>query len=336
METDRERITAGVPDGDRQYRIYFPLFDHVESRSNEVRLIHEGLVNHPRVRLVDDPETADYLIFCQNHLVGHCPFHTQFRPIKDQYKHKTIMLDFDDGPHMIYDADDFRWALYFKRSCVDRETKRAVDYGNLPILPTAYCVLDGMVEPPEGYGGERTIAISCLFEDAILDSWVFRQARGRLLNFAKALDAKYDYSMQIGTVSEPGPVGRSAINERYKRCLFASKIILHANPDPWEGDARTWEAVSSGALVFIDRMCQPIKHPLVDGQHVIFYDLTDEGMEVLEEKILYFLGHDDEGEQIGRQGREFVLSHHRSIHRVNEIIGKLDTLEAVAQKVVEI
>jgi hypothetical protein len=330
------KVSLGRRGVDPQYKIYFPLFDHVDARSNEVRLTHEGLLAHPRVCLVDDPEAADYLIFCQNHLVGHCPFHTQFRPIKDQYKHKTIMLDYDDSPHMIYDADDFRWKLYFKRSCVDRETNRVVDYGDLPILPTAYCVANDMVEPPEGYGETRTISISCLFEDAISDNWVFRRARGKLLKFAKALAAKYDFPMQIGTVSEPGPVGRSAINERYKQCLFASKIILHANPDPWEGDARTWEAVSSGALVFIDRMCQPIPHPLVDGEHVIFYDLTDEGMETLEEKILYYLSHDEERERIGRQGREFALSHHRSIHRVNEIIDALETREADAQEMEQI
>ncbi len=331
------KVCFGHRQDEPQYKIYFPLFDHMESRTNEVRLTNEGLLAHPRVCLVEDPADADYLIFCQNHLVDHCPFHTQFRPIKDQYKHKTIMLDYDDSPHMIYDSDDFRWKLYFKRSCVDRETNRVVDYGDMPILPTAYCVANDMVEPPEGYGGgDRTISVSCLFEDAILDNWTFQRVRGQLLKFAKALAAKYDFPMQIGTVSEPGPAGRSAINEQYKRCLFASKIILHANPDPWEGDARTWEAVSSGALVFIDRMCQPISHPLVDGEHVIFYDPTDEGMEALEEKIFYYLSHDEERERIGRQGREFALSHHRSIHRVNAIIDELDTREADAQEMEKI
>ena len=82
----------------KPYGVHFPLFDHVEARSNEVRQTQEGLVAHPRVDLVDDPEAADYLILCQNHLVEHCPFHTQFRPIKDRYKHKTIMLDYHDDP----------------------------------------------------------------------------------------------------------------------------------------------------------------------------------------------------------------------------------------------
>jgi len=315
------------------FKIYFPLFDHIESRSPEVRLSHEGLSAHPQVILVDDPEIADYLIFCQNHLLAHCPFHTQFVPIKEKYKNKSIMLDYHDNPQQIYDKDDFRWMLYFKRSCVDRQNNQQIDYGTLPILPTAYCVVDDMVQPPENYKDTRTIAISCVFEDAVLDIPFFKQARGRLLKFAKGLDDRYDLHMQIGLVSECGPVGRSAINAQYKQCLFDSKIILHANPDPWEGDARTWEAVCSGALVFIDRMCQPIAHPLVDGEHVIFYDLTDEGMRKLEEKIIYYLEHDSERKKIGRQGREYVLAKHRSINRANAIIESLETKLADDQEV---
>ena len=131
--------------------------------------------------------------------------------------------------------------------------------------------------------------------------------------------------MQVGVVSEPGPTGRSRIDKHYKNCLYDSKIILHANPDDWEDDSRTWEALCSGALVFIDRMCQPIENPLVEGKHVIFYDLDEAGLKELEEKILYYLNHDEERERIGSQGREFVLTHHRSINRVNHIIEALES-----------
>jgi hypothetical protein len=315
-------------DADSRYRIWFPLFDDIEARSNEVRLTHAGLASHPRVVLVDDPDGADYLVFCQNHLVSHCPFHAQFQPIKDRLKHRAIMLDYDDDPHQIFDADDFRWALYFKRSCVDRLTNRSLDYADLPVLPTAYCVPDEMIDAPEGYGSARHIAVSCLFEDAVIDSPVFSRARGRLLTFAKQLARDHAFPMQVGLVSECGPVGRSAVDPRYKECLFDSKIVLHANPDWWEGDSRLWEAVASGALVFVDRMCQPITHPLLDGVHVVFYDLTDAGMRELEDRILYYLSHHEERETIGRQGREFVIAQHRSIHRVNEIIDALERRQA--------
>jgi len=322
------QVEAPLDTGKTHYRIHFPLFDHAELRANEVRMTHEGLSAHPQVSLVDDPESADYVVLCHNHITDHCPIHAQFRPLKDRYKTKTIMLDYEDSPDLVYDRDDFRWVLYFKRSCVDRRANRPFDYGALRIIPTTYGVLDDMLAPPDGHDERRSIAISCLFEDAVCVYDWFRNGRGRLLPFAKSLAERYGYPMQIGLVSPCGPEGRSAIDERYKRCLFDSKIILHANPDPWEGDARTWEAISSGALVFLDRMCQPIPHPLVDGVHVIFYDLSEAGFEELERKIIYYLEHDEERTRIGMQGKAFVLERHRSINRINELVWELDARDA--------
>ena len=312
------------------YKIYFPLFDHVESSSNEMRLTHEGLLAHPQVTLVDRPELADYVIFCQNHLVDHCPFHTQFRPIKDLHKERSILLDYDDDPRTIVDAADFRWRLYFKRSCVDRDTGRALDYGGLPVIPTAYCVVDDMVEPPTNLQRPRPIDVSCLFDDYVTESPWFKRGRGRLLRFARQLAATHRLTTQIGPVSESGPAGRSRIHPAYKQCLFDSRVVLHANPDPWEGDARTWEALASGALLFVDRMHAPIRHPPIDGLHLVFYDLTDEGLARLEERVLYYLDHEAERERIGLAGREFVLRHHRSIDRADAIISELSRTELPA------
>ena len=331
-EREIEIMASAIKNADSSmrptYKIYFPLFDHIESASNEMRLTHEGLAAHPQVTLVADPELADYLIFCQNHLVDHCPFHTQFRPIKDLYKEKTILLDYDDDPWMIFDAEDFRWKLYFKRSRVDRENGKIINYGGLPILQTAYGVVNAMVDPPASQGDGRSIDIACLFDDEILDSPCFRLARGRLLKFAKRMALDHSISMQIGTVSESGPVGRSGIDPAYKKCLYDSKIVLHANPDSWEGDGRLWEALAAGALVFVDRMFAAIEKPLIDGQHLIFYDLTDEGMAILERKILHYLDHPDERQKIGTQGRDFVLKHHRSINRIGQLIRELDKTDA--------
>jgi glycosyl transferase family 1 len=305
------------------HKIYFPLFDHIESASNEMRLTHEGLLAHPQVTLVDRPEQADYLMFCQNHLVGHCPFHAQFRPIKDRYKERTILLDYGDDPHSIFDADDFRWRLYFKRSCVDRRTGMAIDYGNLPIVPTAYCVLDAMAEPPPAQTQIRTIDIACLFDDDISDNDCFKRVRGPLLRFARQFAASHPVAAQLGTVSESGPLGRSRIHPRYKQCLYNSRIILHANPDLWEGDARTWEALASGALLFVDRMYAPIAHPLVDGQHLVYFDVSNGGLADLEQQIVYYLEHEQERARIGAEGRNFVLAHHRSLDRVSAVIERL-------------
>ena len=330
--TDLER-RAGLSQGTK-YRIHLPEYRRWRwGRSSsprtfvtaEMRHTHEGLLAHPRVTLVDRPEAADYVIFCQNHFVEQNPFHRSFRQMKDRYKERAIMLDYRDNPRAILDADDFRWRLYFKRSCVDRENGRVMDYGALAVIPTAYGVVDDMCDPPANQDAERGLDVACLFDDSVIGSVHFARARGRLLKFAKQLAAtRRDLSMQIGPVSRCGPVGRASIDPQYKRCLYDSKIILHANPDSWEGDSRLWEALASGALVFVDRLLAPIQNPLRDGDHLVFYDLTDEGLATLEQKIARYLSDEGERQRIGRQGREFVLAHHRSIDRVSEIISALD------------
>ena len=308
------------------YRIYFPLFDGPESASAEMRQTHEGLLAHPQVTLVDRPEIADYIVLCQSHLVDHNPLAVRFRPIKDRYKAKTILLDYDDDPGKIFDAHDFRWRLYFKRSWVDRAQGRVMDHGGLALRPTAYCVVDDMCQAPAGSDQPRPIDVSCLFDDGVIDTPYFMLARGRLLKFARRLAVPHrQLSFQLGTVSECGPVGRARVDPRYKQCLYDSKIVLHANPDPWEGDSRLWEALAAGALVFVDRMHTPLDPPLIDGQHLIFYDLTDPGMELLEARILRYLEDNTGRERIATQGRDFVINHHRSVDRVNEIIRSLES-----------
>jgi hypothetical protein len=43
-----------------------------------------------------------------------------------------------------------------------------------------------------------------------------------------------------------------------------------------EGDFRLFEAMLSGALVFVDEMFAPSPHPLRHGVHVVVYDTTDQ------------------------------------------------------------
>ena len=315
---------ASSPDK-RRFNIFFPRFNHIENISTEMRLVAEGLRAHPRVDLVREPQQADYVMLCQNHLVEHNPFHSRFVELKDRFKEKTIMMDFQDWHAGVLDPESFQWKLYFKRSCADRRTNLPVDYGDLNVIPTAYAVEDAMVIPPAGNDLNRKIDIACLFEDSVTESPYYKERRGGLLKLARQLQSREDYEMVVGTVSDCGPIGRSETNQDYKNCLYQSKIILHANPDKWEGDSRTWEALCSGALVFIDRMCQPISHPLVDGKHVVFYDPTDKGFELLKSQIAWYLDNDEERERIGRQGRDFVLRWHRSVNRINEVIWQLES-----------
>ena len=65
---------------------------------------------------------------------------------------------------------------------------------------------------------------------------------------------------------------RREINTGYFAALGRAKIIVTCNPSNWEGDFRLWEALSSGALVFIDEMSTPMPHAPRDGEHIVVYD----------------------------------------------------------------
>ena len=95
---------------------------------------------------------------------------------------------------------------------------------------------------------------------------------------------------------------------------------MTCNPSRWEGDHRTWEAFANGALVFVDRMWTPLTHPLVDGKHCIFYDLSGDGITKLRRKISYFLQETDHAEDIARAGHEFTMKYHRASNRIDEIL----------------
>lgn len=58
---------------------------------------------------------------------------------------------------------------------------------------------------------------------------------------------------------------RREINTAYMSAMRSAKIIVTCNPSSWEGDFRLWEAMASGALVFVDEMDTPMPHPLIDG-----------------------------------------------------------------------
>lgn len=306
------------------YTVFFPLFEKVEKRGYEFRMLDAGLREHPRVEFTDAPEAADLLILCDSHLNDRCPRREEFIKLKDRYKFKTVVLDFDDNPFGIYDKDDFTWRLYFKRSCVNRNKGCRIDYDELPVIPTAYCAVDEIAQAGATIDRERSIDVACLFDELSENEWAYEKVHGRLLKFAEKFKEKHDFNVLVGTITETGQVSASGLVDDYKNCLVSSKIVLHANPDLWEGDSRSWEALSSGALVFLDKMVQPIEKPLVDGKHIIFYDVSDEGFHDLEQAILHYLNNDAEREQIARCGQEFVHANHRPVHRIDAIISRLD------------
>lgn len=96
-------------------------------------------------------------------------------------------------------------------------------------------------------------------------------------------------------------------------------MIVTANPDQWDGDMRTWEALASGALVLVDASHTPFPPglALVHGGHVVFYDNRDRAS--LLGLLRHYLDHPEEAAAIAKRGQAFALQHHRASSRIDYV-----------------
>lgn len=284
---------------------------YVPSRkiTREYRLIRQGLENNRRIELVDNEEESDFVFL----------FYTVFKHNHDYIPasppNKIVFLDYMDKPHRVWSVGR-KYLAYFKRSWVEEiyagnyTTKRVIPRPS-NFHPLTMAIMDEFIID-EDLG--RDIVLTC-----VIRPHKRHPNRPRTLNFIKGMNIQG--KTQIGKFNE----GRSRWfnNEEmreYFRLLKRSRIVVTCNPGRWEGDHRTWEAFANGALVFVDRMYTPMIHPLIDGKHCIFYDLSDKGLEQLRKKILYFLQETDHADDIARAGHEFTMRYHRTMNRIDEIL----------------
>jgi hypothetical protein len=85
--------------------------------------------------------------------------------------------------------------------------------------------------------------------------------------------------------------------------------------DNREGDFRLFEAMMSGALVFVDEMFAPSPHPLEHLKHVVVYSTSDPG--AFSKQLLHFLAHPLEARAIAQRGYLHTLKYHRAVSRVD-------------------
>jgi hypothetical protein len=86
----------------------------------------------------------------------------------------------------------------------------------------------------------------------------------------------------------------------------------------WEGDFRLWEAMSSGALVFVDPLMVPHPYPLLDKRHVIHFSHNDE--QDLFEKLDYYRAHKAEARAIALRGYYHAMKYHRTSNTIDYIL----------------
>jgi len=277
--------------------------------TREYKLIKQGLMNNPRVELVDNIEESD-LIFQFYYLARH----------KEHYPHdlppeKTVVIDYHDRQYFHCPVECI---AYFKRSWVVRVESPDRKYATKKIIPhlphyhpLTFAIMDEFIISEDI---DRNIILSCTLRRK---DWHFN--RIRILELLGKMDIQG--KTQIGELSK-GHLKRwnEPDMREYFRLLKRSRIVVTCNPTRWEGDHRTWEAFANGALVFVDRIYSPMVHPLIDGKHCIFYEMSPSGLEELRKRILYFLKETNHADDIARVGHEFTMKYHRASNRIDEIL----------------
>ena len=274
--------------------------------TREAQFIKQGLVNNPRVELVDNKEKSDFIF--QFYYRAKCK---QYYP-QDLPPEKTVVIDYSDK---VYWLSHVKCFAYFKRSWVaikwhEGYTTKMVTLRDAHLHPLVLAIMDETIIEEDM---KRDIALSCSLRVKKNHS-----NRTRVLEFMKEMNLQGN--IQMGGFNRGGRGDFPQDVRDYFRLLKRSRIVVTCNPTKWEGDHRTWEAFANGALVFVDRMWTPLAHPLIDGEHCIFYDLSDIGLQELRAVILYYLKHTTEAEIIARKGHEFTMKYHRASNRIDEIL----------------
>lgn len=290
--------------GKKMTKIYFlpPLLGKV---SRDFLLIRQGLANNRRVELIEDKDSCDFIFA---HYAGWAKRIIN-QPNLKLDPAKLIFFDYSDPPLREIPVG---CKAYFKRSWVVRPV--ANDFSErVPIprpdnwYPITVAIMDQFIIDEKI---ERDIDVLCTLR-------VSRRHPNRMqvLDFLKGLDI--NGTKHVGQFNNFGRVGFS---RAYNRYLKRGKLAITCMPGLYDGDFRTWEAFASGALVFVDRQYTPMEHPLIDGEHCIFYTVTEEGLKELGKKIRYFVANKVQTEKIARQGYEFTMKYHRASNRIDEIL----------------
>lgn len=100
--------------------------------------------------------------------------------------------------------------------------------------------------------------------------------------------------------------------------MYDAQIVVTANPAGWEGDFRLWEALASGALVFVDELSTPMPFPLVHGENVVFFSTHDKADFLT--KLSFYSTHEYDRESIARRGYVHAMRYHRTVNFVDYVL----------------
>lgn len=265
-------------------------------------ILYNGLLANNNVIISKDINLCDYIFLDFRDF-------DKIKKYKRDYLKKLIIIDYRDNPNKVVNTECLK---YFKRSVVNKKNMKLINY-NKEVIPISYCLKQEVLQYKNLFEYDRYIDIAIFFRTS------GSKYRNKISRFIKK--NFNNYNIFVGLSGNNGSIGRNSIQRDYYEKMFHSKIVVTCNPDNWEGDYRTWEALSTGALVFVDNMLTPIINPLINEKHIIFYDKNN--LLELKEKILFYLNNSELAKKISQQGNHHSLKYHKPSDRIDEILSYL-------------
>lgn len=295
------------------YNVYY--CKHVGHGVRFYYLAREGLLLHPKIRLVENIADADVIIY----LPESAPWH-KTECNNPLYWNKTIVLDEGDHPP-IFEPDEFNqmnpkgsFLLTFKRSYVRRQDGQFKGYmgylDRLDVLPMSYTIADAYVKPTFPSHNDRTTELLCTLRGSNWDPTRLR-IRQWVEEYAKARGVANYVSHEINTAS------RTVISKDYFGQMYNSQIIVTSNPSHWEGDFRFCEAMASGALILVDEMFVPRPYPFKDNFHVVYYN--NHNKTDLFEKLDYYRSQAKSRKAVAIRGYLHAMRYHRASNLIDYV-----------------
>ncbi len=273
-----------------------------EIMGEKKNILCNGLLANINVLITEDIDLCDYIFLDFRD-------YNKIKNYKSDYLKKLVIIDYRDSPNDVFNTECLK---YFKRSVVNKKNMSLINY-NREIIPISYCLKHEVLQFENVFEYDRYIDIAIFFHPSGGSS------RNKTARFIK--EKFSNYNIFVGLSGADGPIGRNSIQTDYYEKMFHSKIVVTCNPDDWEGDYRTWEALSTGSLVFVDNMLAPIPYPLINKEHIIFYDRNN--LLELAEKILFYLNNPELAKKISQQGNRHALKYHKPSDRIDQILSHL-------------
>ncbi len=270
----------------------------------EYELIRDGIDTNPNTELVSNEDEADWVIYHGRNAWGWSSKYIGESLIKNP--DNAIIIDYHDSADYVL-PDNAKY--YFKRSIVSKSTLKKY---NRQIHHIPYCVRPDFLESVKTR--TKDIDIGVFFNPD--NNHIINFNRTKVVRFIKESKNLNIFNIFMGVIKLKDKEYRNEVNYDYLEKMLRCKIIVTCNPSLWEGDYRLYEALISGALVFVDSM--KCIDGFKDNENICFYDLNN--LDELENKLMYYLHNNNALTQAMNNSLKNTYSNHLTKNLIDRIL----------------